>query len=463
MASVPPNESLLRALRRGTATAAELEQELSRSRRWLWTHLPQQVAAGLIVKMGAKRDARYGLRREIEGIGSAWPLRRIGRAGLIEDLGTLYALLADQYYVEPRPEAVKRGFKSPALHAGLPYFLQDQRPGGFLGRAVPLRYPELNLPQRVTDWTDDHYLRYLTIHGSDTVGDLILGAPAFDEFVARQRQLHAIESSQRELLYPGFAKQVMEGGLPGSSAHGEHPKFTAFLDDSGNLHHVLVKFSPPRGEAIGQRWADLLIAEHHGHELLRTAGLPTAQSRILMIEDRLYLEVIRFDRAGQQGRVGVTSLLSIDTSFYGKLDNWIAAANRLREDRRIDARTLEQVRLAYTFAGLIANTDRHFGNLAFFDAYDGRFQLAPIYDMLPMLFAPEHNQIAARTFEPPDPVSDTLGVWGHARALAERYWRQLVADERISDDFKENCAKCLAALESLPRTGPYAPSQSQYS
>jgi len=456
MASDPSNESLLRALRRGTATASELEQELSRSRRWLWTHLPLQVAAGRIIKMGARRDARYGLRREIEGIGSAWPLRRIGRTGLIEDLGTLYALAADQYHFEPRTAALKRGFQSLTLHHGLPYFLQDQRPGGFLGGAVPRRYPELNLPQRVTDWTDDHYLRYLTLHGSDTVGDLILGAPAFDEFVARQRQLSAIAGSQRELLYPGLAQQVMAGGLPGSSAHGEHPKFTAFLNDTNNPRHVLVKFSPPRGEAIGQRWADLLIAEHHGHELLRTAGLPTAQSRILVIEDRLYLEVDRFDRAGEQGRIGVTSLLSIDTSFYGKLDNWIAAAIRLRDDRRLDAQALEQVRLAYTFGGLIANTDRHFGNLAFFDAYDGRFQLAPIYDMLPMLFAPEHNQIAARIFEPPDPVSDTLGAWAQARALAERYWHQLVADERISDDFKGICAACLAALERLPRTGPYA-------
>jgi hypothetical protein len=418
--------------------------------------LPQQIAAGRIIKMGARRGARYGLRREIQGIGSAWPLRRIGRTGLIEDLGTLYALMADQYYFQPRMEGVKRNFRGSALNHGLPYFLQDQRPGGFLGTAVPRRYPELNLPQRVIDWTDDHYLRYLTIHGSDAVGDLVLGAPAFDEFVARLQQQRAIESAQRELLYPGLAQQVMAGLLPGSSAHGEHPKFAVSLNDAGNPRHVLVKFSPPRAEAAGQRWADLLIAEHHGHEILRTAGVPTARSRILAIEDRVYLEVDRFDRAGQHGRVGVTSLLSIDTSFYGGLDNWIAAANRLRDDRRIDAQAVEQVRLAYTFGGLIANTDRHFGNLAFFDAYEGQFQLAPIYDMLPMLFAPEHHQIITRHFDPPAPASDTLSACGPARALAERYWRQLTADERISDGFRGICAGCLAALERLPRTGPFA-------
>ena len=60
---------------------------------------------------------------------------------------------------------------------GLPYFLRDQRPAGFLGRGVAT-LPELALPQRVTDWSGDHYLRYLTQRGSDTVGDLILGDAA---------------------------------------------------------------------------------------------------------------------------------------------------------------------------------------------------------------------------------------------------------------------------------------------
>ncbi len=64
-------------------------------------------------------------------------------------------------------------FSGGGITDGIPYFLQDQRPGGFLGRAVPLRYPELGLPQRVMDWNNDHYLQYLTRRGTDSVGDLI--------------------------------------------------------------------------------------------------------------------------------------------------------------------------------------------------------------------------------------------------------------------------------------------------
>jgi hypothetical protein len=194
---------------------------------------------------------------------------------------------------------------------------------------------------------------------------------------------------------------------------------------------------------------------------LQAAGIAAANSRIFHFGDRTYLEVDRFDREGAHGRVGVTSLLAIDTAFYGNLDNWNAAASRMNNDARIDARTLERVRLVSTFGALIANTDRHFGNLAFYDNYDGRFELAPVYDMLPMLFAPEHDQIVVRTFEPPDPSSDTLSVWASARLLAENYWRDLVKESSISEDFRKIAGACLQTLEAMPRTGVHAPRGTQ--
>ena len=121
----------------------------------------------------------------------------------------------------------QRDFAWDKVSEGIPYFLQDQRPGGFLGRSVPARYPELRLPQRVIDWTDDHYLRYLTQHGAECVGDLILGAESLDEYL-RVRQTRApIPEALRSQRYPELASIVMAGGLAGSSAHGEHPKFTA--------------------------------------------------------------------------------------------------------------------------------------------------------------------------------------------------------------------------------------------
>ncbi|HTE41797.1 MAG TPA: HipA domain-containing protein, partial [Steroidobacteraceae bacterium] len=369
----------------------------------------------------------------------------------VQMLGTLYSLSAAQFYFEPASNL----FAPAGVSRDLPYYLHDQRPAGFLGRAVPSRYPELHLPQRVIDWNDDHYLRYLTQHGSDAVSDLILGDRAFDQFLLMQTKRTIVGIDDRETRYPQLATTVMEGGSPGSTAHGEHPKFAALIGSTSEPVHVLVKFSPPNNTAVGQRWSDLLVAEHIAHEVLGNAGLPAARSRIECYGDRTYLEVVRFDRAGLDGRVGVTSLFAIDAEFYGKVDNWIDAATRLRDDARIDAETCELVRLVATFGALIANTDRHFGNLAFYDAYDGRYTIAPVYDMLPMLFAPEPGQVIARIFQPPDPTSQTIRAYGRARALAVGYWRRCANDPRIGPEFRAICGANGAALDALPRTGAY--------
>ena len=144
----------------------------------------------------------------------------------------------------------------------------------------------------------------------------------------------------------------MEGALPGSSAHGEHPKFAVLLDEGATSRHVLVKFSPPVATAVGQRWSDLLVTECIAQQVLAAAGIAAAHSRIHHFADRTYLEVDRFDRAGVEGRLGVSSLYAIDSYLYGKLDNWTDSASRLARDRRIDTATLESVRLVSTFGRL---------------------------------------------------------------------------------------------------------------
>lgn len=444
-------EGLSTILANGASTTAVLQEALAISQPTLSRLISPLIKAGRVLKIGRARRTRYALRREIRGTGSAWPLFRIDTTGASHRVGTLYALAAEQFYFATEPGAV---FRPSELTHGLPYFLQDQRPGGFLGRGVPMRYPELHLPQRTIDWTDDHYLLYLTRHGADPLSDLILGEAALTQFLAGMADRQPIRNRQQ--AFPKLLRAAIEGGLPGSSAHGEHPKFAAFVGDERGARHVLVKFSPPLNDPIGQRWSDLLIAEHIAHIVLLSDGVPACQSRIHRLDNHTYLEVDRFDRSGSDGRIGVTSLLAIDMQRYGQLDSWIAAAARLLADRMIDPATLEQVRLLATFGALIGNTDRHFGNLAFYDSYDGTFALAPAYDTLPMLFAPEHNQITARTFVPAHPTADTLASYARARRLAEHYWRTIIDDDRVSDDFRRISAGCLATLERLPRTGSYS-------
>ena len=449
-----PSELVLQRLDDGTATSAELEQLLGQSQSQVSRLLRELIRRDSVVRIGSTRGARYARLRSVEGIGGRWPLRRVGDNGQVHDLGVLHALAGTEFYFE----SAHANFEWTGVTDGLPYFLEDPRPAGFLGRGVPQRFPELALPQRVTDWNDDHYLRYLTQRGSDSVSDLILGDAALDDYLSLGRRRTRVAAAEREQRFPQLVAEVMEGAQPGASAHGEHPKFAVLLDEGAASRHVLVKFSPPVATAVGQRWSDLLVTECIAQEALAAAGIAAARSRIHKFADRTYLEVDRFDRAGIEGRVGVSSMYAIDSSLYGKLDNWTDSASRLVRDRRIDAAALEPVRLVSTFGSLIANTDRHFGNLAFFDHYDGRFRLAPVYDMLPMLYAPEHDQLAARSFAPPDPSSANLREYGRARALAEQFWRNCKQDERISEAFRRICAACLSSLEALPRTGAYAAS-----
>jgi HipA-like C-terminal domain len=438
-------ETLDSTLRSGPASAAQLMQALDLSQSELSRALKVPQREGRVLKLGSTRGARYALPRPVAGAGASWPLFQVDAAGAIHELGVLNALQPRHYHcAADRPHL--RG-----LTDAVPYFLQDQRPAGFLGRTVPASCPELTLPPRVADWSDDHYLNWLTHRGADCVGDLILGTVAFERYLQSLKTRRPVAAADRVSAYPALAIEAMTHGLPGSSAHGEHPKFTALVDHGDRRVQVIVKFSPPLDSPIGQRWADLLVAEHLALAHLNRNGIAAAASCVFPSAGRMFLEVERFDRAGQEGRVGVVSLLAVDAAHFGMLDSWSRAAMRLAKHGMVSQADATQMRLLEAFAMQIANTDRHFGNLALFDQYTGHHELAPVYDMLPMLFAPQDGQLIERNFEAPDPTAAGLAVWSRARDLAVEYWSLLMADTRISADFRQVCERSRHALQASPR------------
>jgi hypothetical protein len=408
---------------------------------------------GRVLRTGSTRGARYSLlTRTVDDIGAQWPLYRIDEEGRLHEMGTIHALAGNQYVVT-RQEGQNPLERLHGLFDGIPYYLQDARPGGFLGRAIPTVYAELALPPRVIDWTDDHFLVYLTRRGAGNVGDLIVGAEALNRYINAVNVPPLVQPAERNATYPSLARAAMEGAPPGSSAQGEHPKFIVSV---GHLEHrteMIVKFSPPATTPIGQRWADLLVAEHLAHRVLAERGIPACRSEVFRFEDRVFLEVERFDRVGAEGRRGAVSLLALDTARYGRLDSWAACAQRLAADSLLSAQDAEHIRLLDLFGALIANTDRHFGNVTLFDRYEGPLQLAPAYDMLPMLFAPQSDQIVERQYEPARPTAASLSLWPRARALAETYWELLTQEPSLSGEFRELSGQCLAALRTVSSRG----------
>jgi hypothetical protein len=446
----PIKGAVLELLSSGPRAAPELAHSLNASPSTVLRAVRSLECEQRVVRIGKTRGARYAMRRNIVTIGSQWPIYRINERGEVHELGNLEAIERNSYYVTAGPPRVQ------GLFEGMPYFLQDARPAGFLGRAVPSLYPELELPPRVVDWTDDHFLTYLTRRDTDAIGSFIVGTESMDRHLSGSHAAPVVPASQRAKQYPTYALQAMAGSPPGSSVQGEHPKFTAWVGTQQRRVAVIVKFSPPRSTAIGRRWADLLTAEHVAHRVLSEHGIRACSSELLEYDDRVFLQCERFDRVGPEGRRSVVSLYAFDMCRYGRLDSWTAAAERLTSDGLLPTEDSDRIRLLDAFGALIANTDRHFGNITLFDDYQGPFALAPVYDMLPMLFAPQSDQIVPREFAPPPPRSAWLPVWARARSLAETYWDTLLVEPGLSEEFRQLCAHSVRMLRATPSRGMVA-------
>ncbi len=92
---------------------------------------------------------------------------------------------------------------------------------------------------------------------------------------------------------------------------------------------------------------------------------------------------------------------------------------------------------------MIANTDMHAGNLAFWLEDDAEFRLAPAYDMLPMLWAPTaQGEIVERDFSPDaGRMREFPEMWD----LAAEFWRRLRDDDAVSSWMGSRASRALKA------------------
>ena len=363
---------------------------------------------------------------------------RVREDGTDEWLGELHLLEAGRHWF-----VTVKGTET--LFEGLPPFVADMSPQGYIGRTFSARCPELELPLHLWEWNDDHCLVALARRGEDCVGDLILGKESFDRW--RWNSVVPVCPSD----YPELVQRAAHGhSVP--LAGGEQPKFLAFSEG----RHVLVKFAGDDG-AAGQRWRDLLLCEALALEAVRAAGLEAAVARCFDEGAHRFLEVERFDRIGERGRRGLLSLGAIDNEYVGDGGPWRRLAPKLQQSGRLSEEDARRVRWLDVFGQLIGNTDRHLGNLSFFaEPDDESLRLAPLYDMLPMVFAPSGTTVIERRFEPDPPTAETLDVWPDAARHAQAYWERLADCAELTEDFRARVKQCrdtLAALLARFRSG----------
>ena len=420
----------------GAARSRDLQEATGTSQPTVSRGLAPLLKSGEVLRVGRARNQTYVMPRVIPGMASPTvPVMRVDAEGEVSSFGTLIPCAGGGYWMEEEASA--------RLHDGLPWFISDMRPQGFLGRSFAHAHSTLGLSLNPAQWTDDDVLRALWGAGDDLPGNLIVGGASFDRYMHAPPQ-QPVSSSQ----YAQLADAAMQGALPGSSAGGEHPKFCAARDDG---QPVIVKFSPAGESRVDQRWADLLTSEHIALQTLASAGIKAAESRIFR-DGRTLLEVTRFDRT-QRGRIGMVSLLSYDSEFVGQVDNWAASAARMATRGLLsdaDARTL---RFLEAFGRLIANSDRHYGNVSLLVGSDSSWHLAPAYDMLPMLYAPIGGELVEREFDPNllAPTSETIDVWGEARRAARIFWDAVSNEPNLSNEFRTLAARHASQLAGSDR------------
>lgn len=310
----------------------------------------------------------------------------------------------------------------------VPWWLFDRLPQGFAGRIyakqVLKQHPEFSSDLR--DWSDPVVLQLLSEYPVDAVGHLLIGKNDLERY-------HVAGNCPVSLAdLPRLAEQAK--AFCQTLISGEQPKFCCDIEQHGSC---LVKL------AETERQADLLIAEHIALSVLNDAGIPAAKTTLFRAGHYQFLVIRRFDCL-DSGRRGVVSLKALDLEFVGSRDQrWPVIARQLTEQGVIAASALPTIQLLFCFGRLIANSDMHSGNLAFF--FDGQmpFALAPAYDQLPMAYTSDKQGISHIIVDSDLPDS----AWVEALPLALRFWQILAEQPLLSESFRNIAAQMLQYVQ----------------
>ncbi len=435
-------ESLIRLLdERGALTSSQLQAELAVSQPTLSRLVAR--AGSQVLRIGQARATMYALSRPIFDADGAIPVYAIDEKGQPQQLANLHGIGNEQFYIEtPSTDRWLKGDAGNGIYPSLPYMLDDLRPEGFMGKLVAHNYAvRRGYPDDAKYWSAQQVGQYLLQDGFDLSGHLILGGAALHDF--QHRSLDIIED--RESTYPVRANAILKQWQGGSSAGGEHQKFTAFTQDKG---HVIVKYSPAGDSVEARRWQDLLICEYHALNSMSQAGMSAAGTQIFQFDGRVFLESQRFDRVGEAGRVPMISLLAIDAEFVGLAQRWSKVAQQMQQQKLISSEDACVCFWNELYGHWIGNTDMHLGNLSMTITERG-FKLLPAYDMLPMIYAPVRGEIIQRKFTLPIRPMQHADLWLSSGEVALEFWEGVAADKRVSNDFRQIATDNAVKIKSL--------------
>ncbi len=411
----------------GASSSESIQSELQISQPTASRHL--NALSDEVVALGRGRSIRYAIAEPIGNSAAQQPIWQITEESERVQLGMLSLLEKSQIHVQAHE--VNELYVSTPQNP-LPWYLSPLRAQGFIGRIMAKRLECKGVGANPETW-DINAILIAAINTSDAPGNLLLGDI---HPLGTHPHIPPIEPG---LFLDDFSINIAKTLPVGSSAGGEQPKFPA-VNAQGKP--VLVKFSPPRGTPFGDRWSDLLCAEALSNQVLSRHGFRAAPTEIMQTEARTYLLSERFDRVGEHGCQHVVSMGAVHAAFVsGTYENWAATCDALVSQKRLSVADAVQCRQILQFGRLIGNTDMHSGNASLYargttlkEVLKGRFQLTPVYDMLPMRWRPD-PMVGTFDYELFD--VDVSLVDGVARVAAKDFWSSLSAHALVSQALRD--------------------------
>ncbi len=187
---------------------------------------------------------------------------------------------------------------------------------------------------------------------------------------------------------------------PGSSLGGARPKASIVAPD-GRLS--IAKFPKKDDPYSVNAWEQLTL------DLARDAGIRTAESQLLDIENRRVILLPRFDRDGK-ARIPFLSAMSMVDAVDQETRSYLEIAEviqRFGASARDDLRELFR-RIAFNV--LVSNTDDHLRNHGFLYAGRGGWILSPAYDLNPVPAELKSRFLSTAIGENPNDTSASLDI-----------------------------------------------------
>ncbi len=427
-------DSVIRVLENGFTTQKEIQQTTQFSQATISRCLKKLGNALLVLPGSSPRQ--YALPAVIFETNLPFDLVEVDEHGKIAFMGYVHVLNGGKFFVSINKSAsnLYLGQSKDGLYDGLPYFLDDLRPQGFLGIQIAkqLAGKTSDYPSKLSAWNSKQVLQYLVEYGDDLPGNIIFGDGVLKE-LRQPIQPIGIDT------YDFMCQQIEAGSVPQSSAGGEQQKFTAFNKEVNA--HVLVKYTSKENDAVTRRWKDILITEYHALKTLTDFEIPSADVRLINKDNRFYLETKRFDRLGNYGRSSMLSLQSIDMEFIGIGENWMKIAFEMSKKNLIVESDKYYISFLWMFSQWIGNTDTHLGNISF-GIRGELFSMLPIYDMCTMAIAPNINSLDPINIKLPNVK---LNIESSFNTRLENavisFWERVLEDSRISEEFSTYLSK----------------------